>query len=85
VESHNCICLLWNIYYPSLHASHDRYVPFDPYRKFGFALWDEKMMVDLRFWTRWGLIDASDYCHTRRCILSEDEVTQASGIQKETW
>ncbi|KAH8800838.1 hypothetical protein F5884DRAFT_685218 [Xylogone sp. PMI_703] len=50
-------------------------IPFDPYRKFGFALWDEKRMTDLGFSEPGGkvLLHLKRYYFTWRSILTEQE------------
>lgn len=65
-----------------------RHLPIDPYRKFGFFLWDKKMMVDLELWPDRAFVDHKDggnYFYAWRSILSEDEVVQAVQDQEDEW
>ncbi|KAH8815740.1 hypothetical protein F5884DRAFT_191133 [Xylogone sp. PMI_703] len=50
-------------------------IPFDPYRRLGFALWDQKRMTDLGFSEPDGraLLNSEKYYYTWRSILTEEE------------
>ncbi|RFU24019.1 hypothetical protein B7463_g12320, partial [Scytalidium lignicola] len=50
-------------------------IPFDPYRKFGFALWDDKRMTDLGLAkpSRRVILDKVSYYFRWRSVLTEEE------------
>lgn len=62
---------------PLLHFS------FKPYRKFGFAFWQDERMIDLGFLepksNRWGMSEPYSLYFTWRSILTPDEIAQELG------
>ena len=50
-------------------------MPFKPYRKFGFAIWDDKRMTDLGFAElgKWVIMDTLKYYYAWYSVLTEEE------------
>lgn len=48
---------------------------FKPYRKFGFAIWDDKRMTDLGFAElgKWVIMDTLKYYYAWYSVLTEEE------------
>jgi len=62
-----------------------QYASFNPYRKLGFALWDEKTMAELGFWLPQVMDKPSEYCSIWLNVLNEKEIAQAIEHQEDDW